>query len=599
MSADAYADVLNDGRVARGFIDRHTVQFGDAPELDVPTPQMFLRAALVQGRAFAIGNGNGDGCARLIREDGETVDLTGYCGLTQGNQPVAICDAGGQVLVAVAVRGGGAWLGWFDPARLALLAHDTVSMPPTSQDFADVYPDGSLAFIDPIARQVQGHTVGYVCIRPQANRTMGQEFATGNPVIADDKSLGTLAVGACYEPHLSQNGQWWACRSDGGVLSGQVPAGIPPLVPPALKAIGRPLWMGWFTFGASTLAPGNCIVRAHTGAPISLPSGGSYSVLYVTDQDGHKLYQFIEPSDEGDMALVNEACADAKRRDPHTPTIAYWTAKNFPSQAHPDAPPPESDVAGVECYQRKVGDETIDAFKANRRAAVRRCRRACAIGQAFDTNTSLQTGLRGIAAAVNELVADGLNIEALLWFSDGDRHGIVEGVMRGGYETHPELHADYATIFNGIPSEPPIDVTPAPAPAPEPPPTPVPHPTPSPAPSPSPVPSPAPHPAPSPEEPEMTVIKVGDKGMYRRAGSNDPWTPATVAQCQDAPFVSIRNDASGHIAHFNQSNGSIDGERDEPVGTGEEQAMFDSRGLGLFASHTSSGASEVFEWFGR
>lgn len=225
-----FADILNDGRAVVGRIGAPVVDFG-ARAVDVSTPLGFTRATMwpALGKAFALGQGNGDGRAWLVCEDGRTLNL----GPTYGVNCVALVANGSHLYATVQVAVDQAVVFEIGAAEtLAVIGSRSVPIPATSQGFSGATSDGTPILMDPIFRTIAGKLVGYVC---QVNDlTLAQDNDTGNPVIARHGEIGTLAQGACFEPHLSPNGEHWICRSDSPqMLSGAVPAVMPPYIGPA------------------------------------------------------------------------------------------------------------------------------------------------------------------------------------------------------------------------------------------------------------------------------------------------------------------------------------------------------------------------------
>lgn len=226
-----FADVLDDGRRVIGQFGAPTIQFGDATPLFVPVWLMFVRACQDStGRAWAVGKGNSNGHAYLIDEHGVIRDL----GATAGNQCVALNVAGSYLVVAVQTYGGSSMLPaladvyWINPETLEGGIGQLHKFKQTSQGFSDVDSDGTLHLYDPLQRVLVGRGVHFLSERPALGLSIAQDDVTGC-VIARGSQIGHVSQGDCLEPHLSQNGQFWICRSASTVLSGPVPNVIPPL----------------------------------------------------------------------------------------------------------------------------------------------------------------------------------------------------------------------------------------------------------------------------------------------------------------------------------------------------------------------------------
>jgi hypothetical protein len=217
-----------------------------------------------------------------------------------------------------------------------------------------------------------------------------------------------------------------------------------PVGPPAIVAIGRPLWLGWFTFGAPTDAPGNCRMIANVGDD------------YFRDVKGNKIYHFVAGQSDGDFDQLKAAIVAARKADPVTPILSYVTRNNL------DKLPSGADVEGLDAYLDLAADETIENFEARLRLSANgggshkgRRPRVAFICQAFDTNAALTNDLVSLPPIYARVAHDLPNVEALLAFSDGDRNEEKpDGTWIGGWTVHPEIHAEWHALYSGIPGAP-------------------------------------------------------------------------------------------------------------------------------------------------
>ncbi len=269
-------------------------------------------------------------------------------------------------------------------------------------------------------------------------------------------------------------------------------------VPTAIEVprIGRPLWLGWFTFAAPPKPlPGNCDLRVVQGQPRILRT-----------HVGDPIAVYVEGQPDGDVTAVERAIKDGKAHG--LPVIAYWT---YAAQQH--RVPQGADWIGVEAY-RRVG-ETLDAFERRVRAAVARVERAVLIGQCYTSNSGLTTDLASLPPVYARIARDCRNVVGLLVFSGCGRPT--------GLQDHPEVRPLWEQLDAGIPG------TPA-----------RPKPTPTPAlPKPTPKPQPAPAPAP-PAKPTRIALRAASGQYVCAEEGGDDVGRVTATRDRRGPWETFR-----------------------------------------------------------
>lgn len=220
-----YCDILDDGRRVVAYYNDPRIWF-EGRHADVPEWLMFLRAVRgPDGAAYAVGQGNRTGACWLVDETGRCKNL----GLTAGTTPVAICVSAGLLLVAFQSGPELVTRLWIDPVALVTTASNTLPIPLTSQGLLGVHPDGTVDLTDPVDRYLGPVHVRFPCTVGAVSVAQGQ-LDPSQIVIVKGGVQGTLALTPCFEPHQSPNGQYWICRGTSAVVSGTVPADVPPLV---------------------------------------------------------------------------------------------------------------------------------------------------------------------------------------------------------------------------------------------------------------------------------------------------------------------------------------------------------------------------------
>lgn len=201
-------------------------------------------------------------------------------------------------------------------------------------------------------------------------------------------------------------------------------ADVPREYPP-IPSIHRPIWLGWFTFAGNAGLPANC----------DLPVALGQTRADVVGLDGEVIYRYVAGVPDGDLVALNQAVREERGR---VPVLAYWTRG---AQA---AGVPDADVVGVEAYLG--ADETDAAFLARVTAACRRVGRAVLIANCYTSNTNNTSDLRRVPPLIAQLARDIPHVEGVLVFSGSGR--------AMGFQDHPEVHADWRQVFDGIPGAP-------------------------------------------------------------------------------------------------------------------------------------------------
>lgn len=204
----------------------------------------------------------------------------------------------------------------------------------------------------------------------------------------------------------------------------------------------RPCWLGWFRFG-QTDAPGNCRVDVVQGR----------AWLNVSDLSGQWIARYVSAPEDSDLAQLSAAIRNARVDNSGLPIVAYWTL-----QAQ-GVGMPDAEIVGVEAYRK--AHESLALFERRVATALDRVaatgRRAMLIGQAYSSNATNHTDLRSVVAVYARLAAVHPHVVGILAFSAGPGRA-------SGWEDHPEIHADWRTLFAGIPSAPVLADPPAPPP---------------------------------------------------------------------------------------------------------------------------------------
>lgn len=210
---------------------------------------------------------------------------------------------------------------------------------------------------------------------------------------------------------------------------------------PPVPAIGRPCWLGWFSFGPHT-APGNCrvdVVQGRPWLPVTAAATGEAVARYVSAE---------EDSDPDQLAAVIRV---ARVAAPTLPVLAYWT---WPAQRLTDAAGrllavPDAEIVGVECYRK--AHEDLALFERRCSAALERVahagRMAAIIAQAYSSNTTNHGDLAPLVAVYARLVAAHPHVVGVLAFSAGSGRAT-------GWEDHPEIHGPWRALAAGIPGAP-------------------------------------------------------------------------------------------------------------------------------------------------
>jgi hypothetical protein len=208
-----------------------------------------------------------------------------------------------------------------------------------------------------------------------------------------------------------------------------------------IVAIGRPVWQGFIEFGIGTTSPGNSYLEV---PPIGSEPDPTFRA-YVCALGGTKLYRYVQADNDSDVDALEDAIARAKRQEPTMPVMAYWTLK-----AQSIRVPFGADAVLVEGYW-KVG-ETLAQLEQRIRAAMARHPTPWIAAQCYTSNSGNQTDLRAVVPVYARILRD--TGAGCLAFSDGNR--------ATGWSDHPEVHQDWHTLNNGIPSAPPIPYPPIP-----------------------------------------------------------------------------------------------------------------------------------------
>jgi hypothetical protein len=223
-----------------------------------------------------------------------------------------------------------------------------------------------------------------------------------------------------------------------------------PLVPSVqVPAIGRPLWVGPFYFGAGKVAfPGNCTLPVVQGAPR----------LLLTSRAGDVLAAYVAGNPDGDVDALERAIAASQQLGPE-PVLAYWTAA-----AQRGRLPHGAAIVGVEAYRHV--DESLAVFETRVAAAVARIAdRAFLIAQCYSSNANNTADLVSLVPIYARLARAHATIEGILVFSAGAR--------ASGWDDHPEVRDAWRRLTEGIAGTP--AVPPASDPGPTAPPPPPPH----------------------------------------------------------------------------------------------------------------------------
>ena len=206
-----------------------------------------------------------------------------------------------------------------------------------------------------------------------------------------------------------------------------------------IPRIGRPVWLGFFTFtDPDAPLPGNCDLRVPPAAP-----NGARGDIVLRTADGTPIAQYVAgtkpdgSADEGNIDALE--CNAAAVTD--VPAIGYW-AKGQQSGRVPNVP-----IVGVEAYRLK--DESLAEFESRVRKAVARCGRVALICQCYTSNLTLTADLASLPAVYARIAKDCVNVEALLVFSGSGR--------ATGLQDHPEVRPQWDALARGIPSAPKVE----------------------------------------------------------------------------------------------------------------------------------------------
>jgi len=216
----------------------------------------------------------------------------------------------------------------------------------------------------------------------------------------------------------------------------------PPVVYAPVVEIGRPLWFGFYEFGAAGDVPSNCRIPVVQGAPwLDVVGPG---------------WRYVAGNPDGDVSAIADAIYTADA-DFLPDILAY-----VPRHAQYAIPSLKADIIGIECYLG--ADETDADFLKRIAISIRLSRRAVLIAQCYTSNTNHTQDLRRIPGLISALARDHANVEGIVVFSAGSR--------ATGWNDHPEVHDAWHQVFRGIMGAPEVsrpEPEPEPLPEPEPP----------------------------------------------------------------------------------------------------------------------------------
>ena len=209
------------------------IQFGTAaPIALIEGPQMFIRAVQIGPLGFAVGKGQNDGHAYLICEDHRAALNLGF---TYGNLCVALITNGFTLYATIQTGLASYTIFAVNPTTWMIIGEKGGTLPLSApQGFLGAHADATPILQDPTVTTLLGEPARFPCT---VGTTTVAQGGNGGMLVSDGVTVGTLFPGTCYEPHLSANGLWAVCRSDGWVFVGAVPSVIPPLAGPAPEPV--------------------------------------------------------------------------------------------------------------------------------------------------------------------------------------------------------------------------------------------------------------------------------------------------------------------------------------------------------------------------
>lgn len=359
---------------------------GGKPRVITDPRMLYVRAA-VQGAVVAWTGQMADGSPILVCD-------------SQGRSWRGPTSAFGMQCVGIVPRPDGGWqVTWVvGPSRWARvdLGADLRPIAPVTerdiprtaggaQGFLDVELDGEPRWTD-THRMVtlDGHRL-YLPLR-RGDWTIGQDGEAERLLVYQHATGAVYVAHDGYTPVASRlavddRGQPWVLPAGSTTVVGidQLAPWTPVYAP--VVSIGRPIWMGFFEFGAESGLPANCHIPVTQGAPYLEVRGPSWA--YVS---GHP---------DGDPAAIERAIADVSGI---APVVAY-----VPRRAQ-HIIPTSAEIQGIEAY---IGaDESDEAFVARLTAAIRRSPRAVLIAQCYSSNHTLTPDLRRVPGLVSRLARD-------------------------------------------------------------------------------------------------------------------------------------------------------------------------------------------------
>lgn len=252
---------------------------------------------------------------------------------------------------------------------------------------------------------------------------------------------------------------------DAGTVNGKTASWVDLRTVP-VQAIGRPCWLGWFSYGVHS-APGNCRVDVTQGQPW---------LAVTAAATGETIARYVSAAEDSDLDQLAAVIRVARAAAPALPVLAYWT---WPAQRLTDSAGrllavPDAEIVGVECYRKAHEDMAL--FERRCSAALDRVaqagRMAAIVAQAYSSNATNHSDLAALVPVYARLAAAHPHVVGVLAFSAG--HGRATG-----WEDHTEIHEAWRALFAGIPSAPVIERPEPPTPKPpvvQPPVTPIPPP---------------------------------------------------------------------------------------------------------------------------
>lgn len=260
---------------------------------------LFARALEVNGQAVIVGGGHDSNRLTVITEDGRRVT---YSGLVNMNRPCAIAIVEGSLTVSYMDTETSAQRSALDLATLTLTPILRVSCPKTSQGMIDAID--IIEFTDPVDRTLQDYTVRYPTTRSGVTLAQAADPRLSDGlVVARGTEFGMVTTGLVMEPHLSEDGtQWCGWTQAGHVVSGNIPAVLPPLIPanpmPDVSLVvpaRKDFRLGAFVFNNAPNAEpnphvpfGSFSIPVRLSTPISgeFISAGPGSLCYFAGADG-------------------------------------------------------------------------------------------------------------------------------------------------------------------------------------------------------------------------------------------------------------------------------------------------------------------------